>query len=99
MKTSFIYSGVLNAQLNILTTTETLRKIVNDHRHDAKDQQRKKSAANHAKFPPPKFCTITYIFIPIRPPVMKSLPKEKCNVSLFRKWELAKQYVRLQTTS
>lgn len=67
-------------------TTETLRKRMNGHRHDVKTH-RLKPVAQHAEQHNMDFneCFTTK--------ALRSFPKETCNSSELRRWELAYQYI------
>lgn len=67
-------------------TTQTLRKRMNGHRQDVKTGK-EKPVAQHAEQHNLDFdsCFTTK--------AIKSLPKDQCNSSLLRRWELAYQYV------
>ncbi|XP_054272548.1 uncharacterized protein LOC128992830 [Macrosteles quadrilineatus] len=67
-------------------TTETLRKRMNGHRHDVKTSK-EKPVAQHALSHQLLFDECFTI------KALKSLPKNQCNSSMLRRWELAYQFV------
>lgn len=68
-------------------TTETLRKRMNGHRHDTSCKNEEKPVSKHAVHHSLGFDECFTV------KVLNSYPKDKCNSSQLRRWELAYQHV------